>query len=400
MTPSIPSIRSHVFLVALTLGLSACASMEERDAAVTGIEPERLEQVRAAAAAPPRLQAGDRFSYDNPDVTWEVVSVGADGRIAWRSNTGETQVTDANPLLPALEWASPERGSGKRLITNMSRPMFPLTPGEKLTFRETVDTNVPPFAWEYDWQCVSGPLERTDVPMGGFPTYRIQCGRKGTDEVVFHYAPEIGNYVKLVVQDAAGGMPQIRSLTDYVSTAGAMRMEATGAPKPGEVMLEAEQPDEMSKSINGAQGNQGEAGQVPSGPRPLGMIAGVQQGSQSPTQSQQPAQAPAQPPQSGLASDSASEGIAGNGATVQPGTISVHLASYKNAENAETGWKALMAGNRDQLEGLRPIIRRVDLGTKGIFFRLHAGPVIDKVQADAICRTLSQRGVYCKAMTL
>lgn len=271
MTPSIPSIRSNVFLVALTLGLSACASMEERDAAVTGIEPERLEQVRAAAAAPPRLQAGDRFSYDSPDVTWEVVSVGADGRIAWRSNTGETQVTDANPLLPALEWASPERGSGKRLITNMSRPMFPLTPGEKLTFRETVDTNVPPFAWEYDWQCVTGPLERTDVPMGGFPTYRIQCGRKGTDEVVFHYAPEIGNYVKLVVQDAAGGMPQIRSL---------------------------------------------------------------------------------------------------------------------------------MAGNRDQLEGLRPIIRRVDLGTKGIFFRLHAGPVIDKVQADAICRTLSQRGVYCKVMTL
>ena len=59
-----------------------------------------------------------------------------------------------------------------------------------------------------------------------------------------------------------------------------------------------------------------------------------------------------------------------------------------------------MNGNRDQLEGLRPIVRRVDLGSKGVFYRLHAGPIANQVQATAICKTLTQRGVYCKAMTL
>ncbi|HAE03324.1 MAG TPA: hypothetical protein DCG04_18115, partial [Rhodospirillaceae bacterium] len=67
---------------------------------------------------------------------------------------------------------------------------------------------------------------------------------------------------------------------------------------------------------------------------------------------------------------------------------------------AEEGWKILMNGNRDQLDGLRPIIRRVDLGSKGIFYRLHAGPVANQGQAATICTTLLQRGVYCKAIPL
>jgi len=392
MPHKIPSsVASLACVSALCLTLSACLGLGE-DAPPNGMSQQQLTQVQMAASALPRLQPGNRFTYDNPDVTWEVAAIVEEGRIAWRSSGGESQITDANPLLPALEWSSPDRGRGKRLITDMQGSMFPLKPGGKITFRSTVDTDVPPYAWEYDWQCVTGGLESAMVPAGTFAVYRIGCGRETPDEVTFLYAPEIGNHVTLIARDSAGGPPVIRRLQSYSRTGqSAMMPEGTAVPPQGQVVMEAEQPDQMATM-------QGDS-QSTSGPKALGMIAGIPQ----PGEGTQPAiqAAPSTAPQSSMATDTtAQQGVAQSGSGVTPGSFGLHLASYKDQAHAEEGWKILMNGNRDQLEGLRPIIRRVDLGSKGIFYRLHAGPVDSQSQATKICSTLSQRGVYCKAMPL
>jgi len=40
-------------------------------------------------------------------------------------------------------------------------------------------------------------------------------------------------------------------------------------------------------------------------------------------------------------------------------------------------------------------IVRADLGTRGVYFRLRAGPLKDRAAADALCRKLAGRKVGC-----
>ncbi|NMM44155.1 hypothetical protein HH303_06685 [Rhodospirillaceae bacterium KN72] len=382
-----------------------------------GISGKTADAVQIAAANPPALGPGDRFAFDNPDVVWEVVSVDTDGRIAWRSDTGETQITDANPLLPALEWHSPTRGNGTRLISGMSASMFPMKPGKEIQFRSTVDTDQPPYAWEFDWQCSIGALSLQTVPAGSFPAYRVACGRQDPEEMVFQYAPQVGNYVRLTVTDPAGKTIE-RRLTALHKGAGMDNLQQVSeAPQSGLATM-AETPmatggdSQPTMPING---NAAMPSETKSGPTALGMLA------EPPVDNLPMGEDPLAPEGAAAATSPTSTGAPGTSAVTTPqtepardmsatasaavpdatsGSVAMHLASYKDPNNAEVGWKQLLAGNRDQLDGLRPIVRKVDIPGKGIFYRLHAGPIASKAQADAMCRTLKARGLYCKVETL
>lgn len=362
------------------------------DASGNEVPEDHIDAVVTAAGAPPILVPGDRFSFNNPAVSWQVVGTDQDGNIAWQADNGEAQITAPNPLLPALEWSSADRGSGRRLISNMDQSMFPLEPGKSVSFRSTVDTDMPPYAWEFDWHCTVGGLEQTTVPAGTFLAYRIGCGRQVPDEVIFFYSPEVGNYVRLLTTDSSGGTSQERQLTAFTRSNAPMQAMMPAVSPPGEVVLESEEPDQMT---------------LPTGPTALGMVAEAGFGE---TQAPAPDQAPQselmnattetpQPPAQ-TASAPPSTTTQTPSATVSPGTIAVHLASYKDPVNADKGWQQLLAANGDQLSGTTPLVRRVDLGSKGIFYRLHAGPVANQAQAKEICRILSQRGIYCKVSTL
>ncbi len=76
----------------------------------------------------------------------------------------------------------------------------------------------------------------------------------------------------------------------------------------------------------------------------------------------------------------------------QPG---VHLASYRSIRDAERGWSQLRRAYKAELGGLQSDISKVDLGAKGIFYRLKAGPLADKGEAQAICRKLKRRRQFC-----
>lgn len=74
----------------------------------------------------------------------------------------------------------------------------------------------------------------------------------------------------------------------------------------------------------------------------------------------------------------------------------VQLAAIRSPQLAQQEWKRLRSKNTDLLGRLDLSVSRADLGpSKGIFFRLRAGPLPDETAARALCAKLAQRKVGC-----
>ena len=73
----------------------------------------------------------------------------------------------------------------------------------------------------------------------------------------------------------------------------------------------------------------------------------------------------------------------------------VQLLSSRSADEARNAWARLKDKNGDLLGTLSPTVARGDLGDRGTFFRLRAGPIADEAKARAICESLAGRGVSC-----
>jgi len=72
-----------------------------------------------------------------------------------------------------------------------------------------------------------------------------------------------------------------------------------------------------------------------------------------------------------------------------------HLASYSSVQSARDGWDVLTSRFPDALASLTPRIERADLGPRGVFYRLKAGPFGDDDAVRAACAPLEDAGVYC-----
>lgn len=74
----------------------------------------------------------------------------------------------------------------------------------------------------------------------------------------------------------------------------------------------------------------------------------------------------------------------------------VQLAAARTSEAARKEWDRLRRSNLDVLGDLGLSVTKIDLGgTKGIFYRLRAGPLKDDKQARALCKALAKRKVGC-----
>ena len=60
-----------------------------------------------------------------------------------------------------------------------------------------------------------------------------------------------------------------------------------------------------------------------------------------------------------------------------------------------SAFRALQAKFPDQLGGRQPLVRRADLGDKGIFYRALVGPFASMEQAAAMCSSLKAAGGTC-----
>ncbi|MEQ8664639.1 MAG: SHOCT domain-containing protein [Rhodospirillales bacterium] len=74
----------------------------------------------------------------------------------------------------------------------------------------------------------------------------------------------------------------------------------------------------------------------------------------------------------------------------------VHLASYRSAEQAERGWSQLRRAHGEILGNLDHTVSRVDLGSKGVFYRLVAGPFASPSEATGVCTKLKSRRQFCE----
>ena len=79
----------------------------------------------------------------------------------------------------------------------------------------------------------------------------------------------------------------------------------------------------------------------------------------------------------------------------KPGAHMIQVGAYRTAAKATTGWNRLVKANKALLGGLSPFVVRADLGSRGVFHRLRAGPVDGPEAAAALCSRLKQRKVGC-----
>jgi TPR repeat protein len=77
------------------------------------------------------------------------------------------------------------------------------------------------------------------------------------------------------------------------------------------------------------------------------------------------------------------------------GGFSVQLGSGKSKAGAVDESVRLTQAHKLALNGLKIVLVRADLGKRGVFYRLRAGPLSDRAAANALCRKLSARKQGC-----
>jgi hypothetical protein len=72
----------------------------------------------------------------------------------------------------------------------------------------------------------------------------------------------------------------------------------------------------------------------------------------------------------------------------------IQIASVKSEDIAKSTWARVSTANGDVLASLKMQPIRVDLGEKGVWYRVQAGP-LDEKQAQSVCGTLRTRKSDC-----
>jgi hypothetical protein len=111
-----------------------------------------------------------------------------------------------------------------------------------------------------------------------------------------------------------------------------------------------------------------------------------------PQQTAEPAPTPARPltpPAPRLASAPATSSSATTGGYV------VQVSSQKSETEAQASFRAMQAKYPTAFNGRSPIIRRADLGAKGVFYRALVGPFANAGDAGHFCSSLKAAGGQC-----
>ncbi|HEV3174651.1 MAG TPA: SPOR domain-containing protein [Stellaceae bacterium] len=100
-----------------------------------------------------------------------------------------------------------------------------------------------------------------------------------------------------------------------------------------------------------------------------------------------PAAAPVTPPQT--------VAVPTPGSTSDTKGYRLQLGAEKGPEIAKQEWDRIKRQNADLVGSLSASVDRADLGARGVFYRIHVGPIADAAQAERLCAQLRQRGVGC-----
>ena len=405
----------------VVLSLAGCESLSGILGSSTENQPLQTAEKKDQTQRP-IFGVGDRYRFDNPEITWEVTAVHGE-RVYWQSAGGDEQVTSTNPLLPAFAWQSARRGSGQRIISNQAGDIFPLKVGARMTFRSTVSTDKPPFGWEFEWSCDVVGKERVTVPAGEFDSFRVQCGRQGSRELSFYYVPEIGHYARMEAIGPDGKKTATRNLIAYEhgetsvssldttlasaeivsptkNSAGIYNppvttgtqtqpVDASVTSRTTNFAVEESQPANAAGIQNSALAKKIDLAKLPT--------FGLEQVRPNLPTTSSTGQSQDSVPTAGYLPPTI--------ATTKPKSLAalpmtdhsviIHLASYRDSDAARRGWLALRRKYNPLFDGLHPEIQRVELKGKGTYYRLYAAALPSRSVAQDICEQLKKRGGWC-----
>ncbi|MBT6094868.1 MAG: tetratricopeptide repeat protein [Rhodospirillaceae bacterium] len=74
----------------------------------------------------------------------------------------------------------------------------------------------------------------------------------------------------------------------------------------------------------------------------------------------------------------------------------VHLASYRSMKQAQRGWAQIKRAHKAVLGRLKHEVSKVNLGKKGVYYRLKAGPFKSAGSAKSACGKLKRRRQFCE----
>jgi hypothetical protein len=136
--------------------------------------------------------------------------------------------------------------------------------------------------------------------------------------------------------------------------------------------------------------NQGTSGQAQTSTAqaPAGQAAATQTATAAPA-------APAATGNTDTGQAASSAAAPANDAPTAVGNYRVQLAALKTEADASSAWKRLAAKYPDVLGSLAPHFEKADLGAKGIYYRVQAGPFTDKNAARDVCAKLKGLGQQC-----
>lgn len=81
-------------------------------------------------------------------------------------------------------------------------------------------------------------------------------------------------------------------------------------------------------------------------------------------------------------------------ATPTVGSARIQLGAFRSEAEAAAAWSKIKAKHAD-VGKLTQFLERADLGERGVFYRLQAGPFADRAQAQALCDKLKGQGQAC-----
>jgi len=71
------------------------------------------------------------------------------------------------------------------------------------------------------------------------------------------------------------------------------------------------------------------------------------------------------------------------------------ITSQRSEADAQAAFRSLQAKYPNQLGGREPILRRADLGAKGVYYRALVGPFASMEEAAGMCSSLKAAGGNC-----
>lgn len=77
------------------------------------------------------------------------------------------------------------------------------------------------------------------------------------------------------------------------------------------------------------------------------------------------------------------------------GGFAVQVSSQRSEADAQAAFRSLQGKFPDQLGGRQPLIRQVDLGAKGVYYRAMVGPFASGSDATSLCSSLKAAGGQC-----